>query len=86
MCDNEGTQTLNFIKNKFLYQLIRHPTRLNNILNLFITNEKNCIETISIGAHMGNNNDIIISFDMKAFFVLIIRKKPLPHFRLVNFD
>lgn len=40
-CDNERLRLNKLLNNNYLYQIIRQTTRLNNILDLLITNKEN---------------------------------------------
>ena len=43
--DREGTRLLELTEEAFLYQIVRTPTRGNNILDIIYTNDSNIIHT-----------------------------------------
>lgn len=86
--NTESLRLVNFLSVKFVHQIIRKPTRLNNILDLIMTNEKNFIENILVNAQIGNGEHSIVLFTLKVDLCINYVSKRLPNFRLAltNFN
>lgn len=54
--DQEAQDLLDVIQDSFLKQLIRTPTREENILDLLLTNRDDIISNIEVGDSLGNSD------------------------------
>ena len=55
----------NCFEENFLTQLVKEPTRSNEMLDLILTSDKNLIDAIQVGETIGNSDHNIIRFNIK---------------------
>ena len=63
--NREAEEFLQVIQDNFLKQLVLEPTRVNNILDLILTNREEAISQVEIGGKLGNSDHSEIRFDIK---------------------
>ena len=84
--DSEGSRLVNFLNDNFLYQMVREPTRGNNILDLILTTDENFVEGVEVGTQVGTSDHNSLRFKLKASFCSKSKIKVISNFKNTNFD
>ena len=86
VCDSEGNRLLTTMDDLFMEQLVNHPTRYNNILDLVFTNNPNQICDMTVGECLGTSDHRIIRFNILYKFKAVDNISFIPNYRKANFD
>lgn len=77
--DREAETLLNFINDNFLFQHVKEPTRLGNILDLVLTTDEDLIREVKIRENIGTSDHMTVEF-------CICINKVEPKFNVMTFD
>ncbi|XP_050709044.1 uncharacterized protein LOC126993921 [Eriocheir sinensis] len=84
--DQEAQDLLDVIQDSFLKQLIRTPTREENILDLLLTNREDIISNIEVGDSLGNSDHKEIRFNIKWEDRVSSNNTLIPDFRKADHE
>jgi hypothetical protein len=79
------------LKDNFLYQHVREPTRFRDGQNpslddLILTNEEDMVECVAINNPLGKSDHAVLAFDFKCESATQIKSIPKPNYNKANFD
>ena len=74
------------MQDNFLHQLVREPTRGDNILDLVLSNSENLVKEVSVDDCLGNSDHKVITFQLEIKAVRSDNLMRVPNFRRANFE
>ena len=78
---------LKLVQNNFLNQVIREPTKGDNILDLILTNQDDLVKETDVGKQLGNSDHCEIRFILQGEKdVRSVNKHRVPDFRKANYE
>ena len=84
---NDVEDLLKLVQDNFLNQVIKEPTRGDNILDLILTNGDDLVKEADIGGQLGNSDHCEIRHILKGENdVRSVNKHRVPDFRKANYD
>jgi hypothetical protein len=75
-CDSSSLAFRDLVLDNYLYQHVRQPTRMNNILDLVISSNASLVNDVRVLEHLGNGDHNIIVWNLISDVGLIKNKKP----------
>ena len=83
---HSGHDLYNNLLESSLHQLVAHPTRGDNILDLIFTTNENIITNVEVGSEFSNSDHRVITFGIKTTKSLLNEsKEKVPDYRRANF-
>ena len=76
----------NCFQNNFMFQLVRDPTRGDEILDLILSNNLNIVREIDVGESLGNSDHAIVRFSIISSIASRDNNSFVPNFSHANFD
>ncbi|MCP4269647.1 MAG: hypothetical protein GY777_29425, partial [Candidatus Brocadiaceae bacterium] len=64
--ESESHRMIEFVEDNFLYQLVREPTRGNNILDLVLSTQEFLVNNVCVGEHLGLSDHNLIRLDINV--------------------
>ena len=85
--DNDGEDLLKLVQDNFLSQIIREPTRADDILDLILTNGDDLVKEADVGRQLGNRDRCQIRCVLKEEKDFSsVSKHRIPDFRRANYE
>ena len=70
----------------YLFQHVRQPTRLNNILDLVISSNENMVDDVKVLEHLGNSDHNILVWNLICDVGLIKNQKPYRKYHKADYE
>ena len=77
---------LEFLDDNFLTQLVKQPTRENNVLDLIIVSNDNLLNDVTVGEHLGSCDHRIVRASINTVSRITDNKTLVPNFRRADFN
>ena len=77
---------LEFLDDNFLTQLVKQPTRENNVLDLIIVSNDNLLNDVTVGEHLGSCDHCILRASINVVSRITDNKTLFSNFRRAKFN
>jgi ribonuclease P/MRP protein subunit RPP40 len=84
--DQEGKRLIDMVEDSFLTQVVRQPTRNDNILDLVLTSDPDTISKCEVGEKLVGCDHNLVRFKVTTKCNLVDNKVRVPNYRMANFD
>ena len=82
----ESHRMLEFLEDNFLSQLVKQPTRENNILDLIIVSNDSLISEVEVGEHLSSCDHRLLRATLNVSTKVTENKTLVPNFNRANFE
>ena len=83
---HDGSDFMNLIMDNFLCQHVNFPTRVNNILDLFISSDPNMVDNLQCVGKLGSRDHVLVLAELNFKTCVAKNLQEIPDWKKANMD